>query len=151
MIEGVVVKPLRVIPDERGFLMEMLRSDDPVFEKFGQAYVTATYPDVVKGWHYHRKQTDHFVCIRGMAKVVLYDQREDSPTRGQVQEFFMGERNPILLKIPPRVMHGFKATGGEMAMIVNMPTELFNYAEPDEYRVSWDSPEIPYDWSLKNG
>jgi dTDP-4-dehydrorhamnose 3,5-epimerase len=151
MIEGAVVKQLRVIPDERGFLMEMLRSDDQVFERFGQAYVTGCYPGVVKGWHYHRKQTDHFVCVSGMAKVVLYDSREDSPTHGQVQEFFMGERNPILLKIPPLVMHGFKAVGTETAMIINFPTELFNYQEPDEYRVPSDSPEIPYDWIVKNG
>lgn len=151
MIGGVVVKPLRVIPDERGFLMEMLRSDDEVFGGFGQAYVTACYPDVVKGWHYHRKQTDHFVCIRGMAKVVLYDQREGSPTQGEVQEFFIGERNPLLVKIPILVMHGFKAIGNEMAMIINFPTELFNYEEPDEYRVPWDSEEIPYDWDRHNG
>ena len=150
-IQGVLTKPLRVIPDERGFLMEMLRSDDELFERFGQAYVTAVYPGVVKGWHYHRKQTDHFVCITGMAKVVLYDSREDSPTHGQVQEFFIGQRNPTLVKIPPFVMHGFKAVGTEMAMIVNFPTELYDYQNPDEYRVAWDSPEIPYDWSLKNG
>lgn len=151
MIDGVVLKPLRVIPDERGFLMEMLRSDDEIFERFGQAYITACYPGVVKGWHYHRKQTDHFVCVKGMAKVVLFDQREESPSRGRVQEFFIGERNPALLKIPPLVMHGFKAVGNEMAMIINFPTELYNYQEPDEYRVPWDSPDIPYDWSLRNG
>jgi dTDP-4-dehydrorhamnose 3,5-epimerase len=151
LIDGVVVKPLRVIPDERGFLMEMLRSDDEVFEKFGQAYITACYPGVVKGWHYHKKQTDHFVCVKGMAKVVLFDGREDSPTYRQVQEFFIGERNPVLLKIPRMVMHGFKAVGTEMAMIINFPTELYNYKEPDEYRIPWDSNDIPYDWSLHNG
>ncbi len=151
MIDGAVVKQLKVIPDERGYLMEMLRSDDPVFERFGQSYVTACYPGVVKGWHYHRKQTDHFVCVKGMAKVVLYDSRETSPTHGQVQEFFMGERNPILLKIPRLVMHGFKAVGTETALIINFPTELYNYQEPDEYRVAWDSPDIPYDWGAKNG
>jgi dTDP-4-dehydrorhamnose 3,5-epimerase len=109
------------------------------------------YAGVVKGWHYHRKQTDHFVCVRGMAKVVLYDSREDSPTHGQIQEFFIGERNPTLVKIPPMVMHGFKAVGNEMAMIINFPTELYDYQDPDEHRVAWDSPEIPYDWSLRNG
>ena len=83
MIDGVVVQPLRLIPDERGYLMEMLRSDDPVFERFGQSYVTAVYPGVVKGWHYHRKQTDHFVCVHGMAKVVLYDGREDTSSLTQ--------------------------------------------------------------------
>ncbi|MFH1537742.1 MAG: WxcM-like domain-containing protein, partial [bacterium] len=78
MIDGVKEKKLRVIPDERGFLMEMLRSDDPFFQKFGQVYLTAAYPGVVKGWHYHKKQTDHFIAVKGMMKVVLYDRREGS-------------------------------------------------------------------------
>ena len=94
VIHGVHVKPLKVIPDERGYLYEMLRNDDPFFQQFGQCYLTAVYPGVVKGWHWHTLQTDHFVCVKGMAKVVLYDRREDSPTHGEVNEFFMGERNP---------------------------------------------------------
>ncbi len=97
MIEGVSVKRLKVIPDERGMLMEMMRSDDEVFERFGQIYMTTAYPGVVKGWHYHKVQNDNFVAIRGMMKVVLYDNRKDSPTFGDINEFFMGEHNPILL------------------------------------------------------
>jgi len=151
LIDGVKVRPLRRLPDERGFLMEMLRSDWEEFEKFGQVYVTAVYPGVVKGWHYHKLQTDHFICVHGMAKVVLYDQREGSPTRGQVNEFFIGDLNPALIKIPPGVLHGFKGVGTELALIVNVPTELYNYAQPDEYRLPWDSPDVPYDWGLRNG
>ncbi len=151
MIDGVKTKNLKVIPDERGFLMEMLRSDDEIFEKFGQVYMTCCNPGVVKGWHYHRIQTDHFVCVRGMAKVVLYDGREDSATNGEIDEFFMGEQHQIVLKIPPLVMHGFKAIGNGPAFIINCPTELFNYSEPDEYRVAWDTDEIPYDWDIKMG
>jgi dTDP-4-dehydrorhamnose 3,5-epimerase len=149
MIEGVRVRELRVIPDERGWLMEMLRSDWEEYEKFGQVYVTAAFPGVVKGWHYHKLQTDHFVCVRGMAKVVLYDRREDSPTYGEVNEFFIGDRNPCLLKIPPSVVHGFKGTGQHVALIVNVPTQLYNYDNPDEYRLPFDTDEIPYDWALK--
>jgi dTDP-4-dehydrorhamnose 3,5-epimerase len=151
MIEGVKIRKLRVIPDERGFLMEMLRSDWEEFERFGQVYVTAAYPGVVKAWHYHRLQTDHFVCVHGTAKVVLYDRREDSPTYSQVNEFFIGERNPCLIKIPPLVLHGFKAIGQEITLMVNVPTELYNYDEPDEYRLPFDTPEISYDWALKHG
>ena len=151
MIDGVTVRKLRVIPDERGYLMEMLRSDWPEFEKLGQIYVTAVYPGVVKGWHYHRIQTDHFVCVAGMAKVVLYDDREGSNTQGEVDEFFMGHLNPILLKIPPGVMHGFKGISGETALIVNAPTELYNYAQPDEYRLPPHTDQVPYDWSRKDG
>jgi dTDP-4-dehydrorhamnose 3,5-epimerase len=150
MIEGVVVKPLRAIPDERGWLMEILRADDPFYRQFGQAYITAVYPGVVKGWHWHKLQTDHFVCVRGMAKVVLYDRREDSPTRGEVNEFFMGERNNILVVIPAGVLHGMKGTGTETAMILNLPTHTYRYDDPDEYRVDPHDNDIPYDWSRRD-
>jgi dTDP-4-dehydrorhamnose 3,5-epimerase len=151
LIIGVKVRPLRKLPDERGFLLEMLRSDWDEYERFGQVYVTAVYPGVVKGWHYHKIQTDHFICLHGMAKVVLFDGRPDSPTHGQINEFFMGEQNLTLLKIPQLVMHGFKGISSEMTLIVNVPTELFKYDEPDEYRLPWNSAEIPYDWERKNG
>ncbi|HAG07385.1 MAG: dTDP-4-dehydrorhamnose 3,5-epimerase [Clostridia bacterium 62_21] len=150
LIHGVQVKRLRLIPDDRGFLMEMLRSDWPEFMKFGQSYVTCCYPGVVKAWHYHQKQWDHFVCVHGMAKVVLYDPREDSPTRGKVNEFHIGYLNPLLVKIPPLVYHGFAAEGKDMALIVNFPTEVYNYADPDEHRRPFDDPAIPYDWRVKN-
>jgi dTDP-4-dehydrorhamnose 3,5-epimerase len=151
MIEGVKTRKLRHIPDERGYLMEMLRSDWEEYDRFGQVYITAVYPGAVKGWHYHRIQTDHFICVHGMAKVVLYDGREGSPTQGEVNEFFMGDQNPMLLKIPPGVMHGFKGISQEMALIVNVPTELYNYEQPDEYRLPAHTDQIPYDWSRKDG
>ena len=161
IIEGVKTKPLKVIPDERGRLMEILRADDDVFEKFGQAYITTTYPGVVKGWHYHRIQSDHFAVVHGMAKIVLFDARdpelgydyrgEKSPTAGVVNEFFLGEHNPKLLKIPPFVMHGFKSVGVGEAIILNLPTEVYRYDEPDEFRVDPYDDKIPYDWRLKEG
>lgn len=151
MIEGVKVKRLKVISDERGFLMEMLRDDDEFFQKFGQVYLSVVYPGVVKGWHYHRKQTDHFVFVKGMAKVALYDMREDSPTKGEVNEFFMGEQNPILLVIPPLVLHGMKGVGTGPAYLVNTPTEHYIYEKPDEFRIPAHDPSIPYDWSRKDG
>jgi dTDP-4-dehydrorhamnose 3,5-epimerase len=151
LIEGVTMKKLRVIPDERGFLMEMLRCDDEFFHEFGQVYLSVAYPGVVKGWHYHRKQTDNFAVVKGMLKVVLYDMREDSPTYGTVNEFFMGEKNPILLVIPPLVAHGVKAVGPEAGYLVNCPTEPYNYEQPDEHRIAPHGGEIPYDWSRKDG
>ena len=151
LIDGVKVRKLRLIPDERGFLMEMMRTDWDEFEKFGQTYITAVYPGVVKGWHYHQKQTDHFICVHGMAKVVLYDGREGSPTQGEINEFFMGTLNPVMLKIPRGVMHGFKGISEEMTLIVNVPTELYDYQEPDEYRLPAHTDQIPYDWSRHDG
>ncbi len=151
MIDGVKIKKLKVIPDERGFLMEMMRDDDEFFQKFGQVYLSVVYPGVVKGWHWHQKQTDHFVFVKGMAKVALYDRREGSRTKGEVNEFFMGEQNPILLVIPAGVLHGMKGIGTEPAYLVNTPTEHYVYDQPDEFRVDPNSKEIPYDWSRKDG
>jgi dTDP-4-dehydrorhamnose 3,5-epimerase len=151
LIDGVRVKELRLIPDERGYLMEMLRSDEEIFRKFGQAYVSVVYPGVVKGWHYHKIQTDYFTIVKGMMKVVLYDARSDSPTRGEVNEFFMGDRNPLLITIPPGVLHGMKAVGGEQAYLVNCPTEPYNHREPDEYRADPHGDDVPYDWDQVDG
>jgi len=151
MIEGVEIKKLRVIPDERGFLMEILRNDDPFFENFGQVYMTAAYPGVVKGWHYHKKQTDHMTVVRGMAKIVLYDGREGSATHGELAEFFVGEKNPILIRIPPGVCHGMKGIGTETAYMINVPTHSYDYDQPDEFRIPPHGDEIPYDWDQQDG
>ena len=151
MIDGVKTKNLRVIPDERGWLMEILRSDDEIFMNFGQAYMTTAYPGVVKAWHYHKKQTDNFTCIKGMMKVALYDGRKGSDTHGEVNEFFVGEKNPTLISVPPGVYHGFKAIGEETAYFLSIPMHPYNYEEPDEYRLDPDTDEIPYDWILASG
>ncbi|NIM20390.1 MAG: dTDP-4-dehydrorhamnose 3,5-epimerase [Candidatus Latescibacteria bacterium] len=151
MIEGVKIKQLKVIPDERGFLMEMLRCDDEFFQKFGQVYLTVAYPGVVKGWHYHKRQTDHFVAVSGMLKVVLYDMRDGSPTKGEINEFFMGDKNAILLVIPPYVVHGMKGIGTQPGYLINIPTEPYNYKKPDEYRIDPHDNDIPYNWEKKDG
>lgn len=151
MIEGVEIKQLTKHADERGSLMELLRCDDAIFRKFGQAYVSLNYPGVVRGWHYHKKQDDHFAVVKGMAKVALYDAREGSSTQGEVDEFFLGEQNNILLKIPVGVMHGYKTVGAEPSLLINFPSEPYDPQEPDEYRLPWDTDQIPYDWAIKMG
>ena len=103
MIDGVVVKPLRRIPDERGFVMHMLRADDPEFEKFGEIYFSTAYPGVIKGWHQHKEMTLNYAVVAGMIKLVLYDDREGSSTQGEIQELFIGQENYQLVKIPPKV------------------------------------------------
>ncbi len=150
-IQGVDVKPLKVISDERGRLMEILRRDDSCFEKFGQVYMTTTYSGVVKAWHYHRLQKDTFAVVRGMIKLVLYDDRADSPTKGSVNEFFIGEHNPVFVTIPPFVYHGFKGISAEEAIVINVPTEMYDYKNPDEYRLPAHTDAIPYDWDRKDG
>jgi len=155
LISGVQLQTLKVIPDERGRLMEILRRDDPFFREFGQVYLTTAYPGVVKAWHYHKKQYDNLVVISGMLKVALFDDREDSPTRGQVDQFFLGDYNPQLLHIPPGVYHGFKCISLQEALVINCPSEPYNYEEPDEYRLPPHAPatkmKIPYDWGRKDG
>lgn len=151
MINGVKIKKLKAIPDERGHVMEIFREDDEIFSRFGQVYITTAYPGVVKAWHYHKKQTDNFACIRGMMKVVLHDSRTGSPTKGEINEFFIGEHNNLLIQIPKMVTHGFKCISEYEAIIVNCPTECYNHKNPDEYRMDPHKSDISYNWERKNG
>ena len=150
LIDGVQVKQLKIIADERGRLAEILRGDEEVFVKFGQVYFTTAYPGVTKAWHYHKLQTDYFCAIKGMVKLVLYDSREGSPTHKLINEFVMGVHNPQLVTIPPLVYHGFKAISDDEAIMINIPTEPYNHSNPDEYRIDAHSPNIPYDWARKD-
>ncbi len=151
MIEGVNTKRLRVIPDERGRLMEILRADDELFQQFGQVYITTTYPQVVKAWHFHKIQTDNIAVIKGMLKLALYDAREQSPTKGEVNEFYIGEHNPLLVQVPKGVYHGWMCVSQEESIAINIPTEVYQYDEPDEYRIHPHDNDIPYDWKRKDG
>lgn len=151
MIKDVIVKELKLIPDERGRLMEILRNDDDIFTAFGQVYMTTTYPQVVKAWHYHAKQDDHIICVKGMLKLVLYDDREGSPTKGEINEFFLGDYRPLLVKVPRMIYHGWKCISENEAIVVNIPTEPYNRETPDEYRLNPHINNIPYSWERKDG
>ena len=147
LIDGVQIKLLKVIPDDRGRLMEILRADDPIFKSFGQVYVTTARSGVVKAWHYHKIQADYWVCLVGKARVGLYDPRTSSPTRGLTNEFLMTPEDPFLLKIPVLVYHGFKGMDLEQeTMIMNIPTHSYDDESPDEYRADPHDPTIPFDW-----
>ena len=150
-IDGAIIQRLRVIPDERGRLMEIMRCDDAFFDGFGQVYLSTIYPGVVKAWHYHAIQVDRFTCVRGMVKAVLYDDRENSPTRGCLNEICLGEHNPCLVVIPAGVYHGWKCISDYEAYVINVPSEPYNRTDPDEYRVDPHGGTIPYDWSRKDG
>ena len=151
MIDGVITKTLKVIPDERGRLMEILRKDDDFFIEFGQVYMTTTYPGVVKAWHKHERQTDNVACVRGMIKLVLYDSRKKSSTFKEINQFYLGIYNPMLIQIPPDIYHGWMCVSEEEAIIVNIPTEVYNYENPDEQRLDPHENDIPYDWRRKDG
>jgi len=146
MIEGVKIKKLKVIPDERGRLMEILRCDDEIFQQFGQVYMTTAKPGVVKAWHYHKLQTDNFTCVSGKMKLALYDAREESKTFKEVQDFIIDLENPLLVQIPPNVYHGFKCISDQEAIVINTVTKVYNHANPDEYKIDPLDNDIPYDW-----
>ena len=149
MIQGVSIRPLKQIPDERGKVMQMLRRDDPWFEKFGEIYFSMVYPGVVKGWHLHKIMTLNYAVVLGVIKLVLYDDREGSPTRGEIQEIFTGEDAYALITIPPNVWNGFKGTGIKPAIVANCATTPH---DPSEIvRLDPSSKKIPYDWGLKHG
>ncbi|MBI5566316.1 MAG: dTDP-4-dehydrorhamnose 3,5-epimerase family protein [Chloroflexi bacterium] len=148
MIDGVMLIPLKQIPDERGKIMHMLRCDDPHFEQFGEIYFSTVYPNVIKGWHLHTEMTLNYAVIVGTIKLVLYDDRLDSPTRGEIMELYSGEDNYQLIKIPPMVWNGFKGVGVTPAIVANCATIPHR---PDEIlRKDPFSADIPYDWSLKH-
>ena len=149
MIKGVVVKPLSQVADERGKIMHMLRADDPEFEQFGEIYFSVVYPGVIKGWHIHKEMTINYAVISGMIKLVLYDPREDSPTKGEIQELFIGEDNYVLVKIPPGIYNGFKGMGTKPAIVANCATLPHRPEEME--RLDPFNNDIPYDWGLKHG
>jgi dTDP-4-dehydrorhamnose 3,5-epimerase len=151
LIDGVKVKRLPAIPDERGILTEILRCDDPEFTQFGQVYLTTTYPGVVKAWHAHAKQTDLICCVSGELKLALYDGRDGSPTKGVVNELFIGDANRLLVRVPAGVQHGWKCISEHTALILNIPDQVYDYAAPDEQRVDPHQNDIPYDWQRRDG
>ncbi len=151
LIEGVGVRAARVIPDERGRLGEIMRADDPWFENFGQTYFTTTLPGVVKAWHYHKKQTDHFYVMKGTVKVALFDGREGSPTKDVLNVLYLGEHNPGLLRIPPGVWHGWMCTSTVEAYILNAVSEMYTHADPDEPRVPPHRYQLPHDPTRQGG
>lgn len=149
MIIGVTIIPLRQIPDERGKIMHMLRCDAPHFQQFGEIYFSCVYPGAIKAWHMHKEMTLNYAVVHGMIKFVLYDDRPDSPTRGEVQEIFMGEQNYCLVTVPPMVWNGFKGIGDKMAIVANCPTHPHLPGEIE--RMDPFTNHIPYKWDIKHG
>lgn len=148
-IEGVIITPQKRISDERGRVMHMMKSTDPTFTKFGEIYFSCAFPGVVKAWHVHSRMTLNNCVLKGMAKLVCYDIRENSPTHGNLMEIHLGEYNYVTVQIPPGVANGYKAYGDEMAILANCPD-----MPHDPTEISYIDPmknEIPYDWELRHG
>jgi dTDP-4-dehydrorhamnose 3,5-epimerase len=149
VIHGVSVVPLRQIVDERGKIMHMLKATDSHFVNFGEIYFSCAWPGVVKAWHIHKTMTVNNAVISGRAKLVLYDMRDGSPTKGELQEIFLGEDNYCLVQIPPGIANGYKAYGDKMVILANCATEPHDPGEM--IRMDPETPDIPYNWELNNG
>jgi dTDP-4-dehydrorhamnose 3,5-epimerase len=148
MIDGVILTPLRQIIDERGKVMHMLREDSPVFKKFGEIYFSCTHPGVVKAWHLHKEMTLNYAVVYGEIKFVLFDDRHGSPTRGEIQEFFISPENYMLVTVPPLIWNGFKCVGTKTAIVANCAT-LPHSLDELQRRPATDA-DIPYDWALEH-
>jgi dTDP-4-dehydrorhamnose 3,5-epimerase len=148
MIQGVSIVPLLQITDERGKVMHVLKSTDNHFIEFGEIYFSTVFPGAIKGWHIHSKMTINYAVPIGRVKLVLYDDRNGSPTQGQIQEIFIGPDNYVLVTVPPMVWNGFKGVGLVESLVANCasiphdPTEITRLDPFDK--------SIPYDWTLKH-
>ncbi len=148
-IEGVIIKSLIRHPDDRGYFEEILRDDDNLLRRFGQASLSMSYPGVIKAFHYHERQDDLWFFPVGSAQVVLYDARESSLTRGITQVLYPGQDNPLLIVIPVGVVHGYRVLGHQPLMIVYFTTESYVARDPDEKRIPWDDATIGFDWTTQ--
>ncbi len=149
MIDGVKIIKLRQIVDERGKIMHMVRSDDPDFVNFGEIYFSCAWPGTIKAWHIHKTMTINNAVISGRAKLVIYDTREKSSTKGELQEVFFGEDNYCLVQIPPGVANGYKAYGDKLVILANCATEPHDPLEI--IRIDPFVNDIPYDWDIRHG
>jgi dTDP-4-dehydrorhamnose 3,5-epimerase len=148
MINGVQIIPLRQILDERGKVMHMLRADAPHFRGFGEIYFSAVHPGAVKAWHIHKRMTLSYAVPVGKIKLVLYDDRPDSPSKSRLQEVYLGPDNYNLVVIPPMIWNGFKGLGSELSLVANCANLAH---DPDEIdRLDPAAPQIPYDWEIKH-
>lgn len=148
MIDGVQVVPLRRIADERGTVMHMLRATDPHFTEFGEIYFSTVYRGVVKGWHRHREMTLNYACVFGRIKLVLYDERADSASKGELTELFLGPDNYALVVIPPGVWNGFKGMNDPWAIVANCASRPHDPSRSD--RLDPFANHIPYHWEVRH-
>lgn len=149
MIDGVQIFPLRQIIDERGSVMHMLRADAPHFEGFGEIYFSTVNPGAIKGWHIHSVMTLNYAVPHGQVKLVMYDDREGSASRGELMELFVGAGNYVMVRIPPGVWNGVKGMGQTASIVANCASHPHDPAEIG--RLDPFTDRIPYDWALRHG
>ena len=147
MIDGVKITKKKQFIDERGKIMRMLRVDDEEFVKFGEIYFSFTYPGAIKAWHKHKKMTLTYAAISGKIKLVLFDDRKNSPTKGKLEEIFLSDEDYFTITIPPLIWNGFKSIENKSAIIANC-TDVPHFEEEIE-RKDYNDSSIPYDWGIQ--
>ena len=150
LIEGVVIKEIVRHNDDRGFFAEIIKEGEPIFKSIKQTSAAITFPGIIKAFHYHKKQWDIWFVAKGMARVVLYDLRENSPTYKMTNVLYAGETNPLVIAIPPFVIHGYQVIGNSEVLLFYHTTEPYDEKNPDEYRLPFNDASIGFDWSIKN-
>lgn len=150
-IHDVRIKDLTINADDRGHLTEIYRTDWEFFNPSpSMAYYSVSYPGIIRAWHrHHRGQVDYFVCPHGRIKVGIFDDRESSPTNGNLDTIIMGEQSQKIVRVPGDCWHGFKVVGDKRATLINFPTNLYDYDDPDEERLPYDTDKIPLDWEAE--
>lgn len=149
LIDGVVAREVLHVPRSHGVITELYRAEwDITGMPVVHAYQSRLYPGAIGAWSCHVKTIDRLFVNEGNLKVVLYDGREESKSYRQINELYVGSARPTLLMLPTGVWHGLQNLGSTDALIINFPTQAYNYDDPDHYRLPFDTPEIPYVWDL---
>jgi dTDP-4-dehydrorhamnose 3,5-epimerase len=147
LIEGVSVREVLHVPRDHGVITEVFRPEwDPTGQPVVHIYQSRLYPGALGAWSCHAHNTDRLFVNQGNIKVVLYDARDESQTAGTLNELHAGDARPYLIVIPPGIWHGLQNLGSQEALVLNMPTNAYDYEDPDHYRLPYDTPEIPYSW-----
>jgi len=149
MIKDVKIKSIKRFADDRGYLAEIIKEGEETFCEVKQTSYTVAYPNVIKAFHWHKKQSDVWFPVSGNLQVVLYDMREDSPTYQETQVIYAGEDNPQLIMIPPQVAHGYRVLGEKPAGLFYHTSEVYDPKNLDEERIEYNDPKIGFDWQTK--
>jgi dTDP-4-dehydrorhamnose 3,5-epimerase len=146
-IDGVAVREVKHVPRDHGVITEMYRPEwDPSSLPVVHVYQSRLYPGAIGAWSCHTKSIDRLFVNQGHLKVVLFDGREESPTFGRIMELHAGDARPALIVLPSGIWHGLQNVGDQDALILNFPTHAYDYADPDHWRLPYDTPQIPYTW-----
>ena len=146
-IAGVHLREVLHVPRDHGIITEIFRPEwDPTGLPVVHVYQSRLFPGAIGAWSCHKKSIDRLFVNQGHLKVVLYDGREESPTHGRINEIHVGDARPALMVLPAGVWHGLQNLGASEALVLNLPTQAYDYADPDHWRPPYDSPEIPYAW-----